>query len=118
MKLITFEGRDYIDDRMFVLELRRAMPSGSGKKENLWTLVTKRNVLGFPPTRADDFETWDEAMAYIKLVLPQTPLISLGGKVPTPLLSYEEHLAWLKAKGLRGPYIHPKEDEKPGKYQI
>jgi hypothetical protein len=111
MKLIPFEGLEYLDDRMFVLELRKAMPSGRAKKEKLWTLVTKRNVLGFPPTRADDFDTWDEAMDYIKHALPQTPLISLEGQVPAPLLSYDEHLAWLKARGLRGPYIHPKENE-------
>jgi len=107
VKPIHFQGRDYIDDRMFIVELRKALMNDKNYHEKPWTLVTKRNVLGFPATRADDFETWDRAMEYLKHILPQTPLISLGGECPTTTPSYEQHLAWLDTQGLHRPYIHP-----------
>jgi len=92
----TWQGRPYLDDRVFILELRRAIKAG----HRVWAVVTRRNVRGFPPRRVDDFETKEDAIAYIKQVEPSTPRISLGGQSPCPEPTYDEYLAWCRHEGI------------------
>jgi hypothetical protein len=85
-----WRGETYLDDRLFILDLQQA------KKGNheVWAVTTRRNIKGFPPFRVDDFKTKEEAVSFLKGVEPSTPRISLHGKSPTPVPTYEEYLRW------------------------
>lgn len=101
-QILSFEGREYLDDRMFVLEIARALPSSPPNATDMpWILVTRRNVRGYPPTRADDFATWQAAADYVRQVEPTTPRISLGGRSPDPVPTYDEFVAWCRGCGVR-----------------
>jgi hypothetical protein len=67
-----------------------------------WTLTTRRNHIGYPPTRVDHFESLGELLAYVRKAEPETPRQSLGGSSPDPVPSYEEYLEWLADNGLQG----------------
>jgi len=104
---IPFEGHHYLDDRMFVLEICRALPNSPPKASDMpWVLVTRRNVRGYPPTRADDFATWEEAAEYVRRVEAETPRVSLGGKPPVPTPTYDQYIAWCREQGLRSALLH------------
>ena len=90
----TWQGQQYLDDRVFILDLQPATKAG----RKVWAVTTRRNVKGFPPRRVDDFQTKEEAIAYLKQVEPSTPRISLSGASPTPEPTYEEYLAWCKSE--------------------
>lgn len=99
---INFQGNEYFDDRVFVLDIARALPSSPpNPNDKPWCLVTRRNVRGYPPTRADDFDTWEAAAEYVRRIEPETPLISHDGKSPNPAPTYDEYLAWCREHGIR-----------------
>ncbi|OGM99141.1 MAG: hypothetical protein A2649_02010 [Candidatus Yanofskybacteria bacterium RIFCSPHIGHO2_01_FULL_41_26] len=113
-KTIKFQGHEYFDDRLFVLYLCKGKvdPESEGliattiyhdsaPEEYIWCVVTYRNYNRYPLYRIDSFYNKDDAIAYIKTIEPETPLISLGGKPPQKPLSYEDYVAWKKKNNLR-----------------
>jgi hypothetical protein len=100
---MQFEGREYFDDRLFVLELAhvatRSLTHAESPKSR-WAVITRRNVLGYLPFRSDDFETREEAVRYLHSMAPTTPRVSLGGKSPNPTPSLAEFKIWLASSGL------------------
>src|SRR3989338_2081394 len=101
--LNIFEGKEYFDDRLFVMYLCKGKvdPESDGliattiyhdsaPDEYIWCAVTYRNSNRYPLYRIDSFYKKDDAIAYIKLVEPETPLISLGGQSQKNPLSYED----------------------------
>ena len=98
------------DDRMFVLEVSRSQVTDSrsgGRPRMAWSVVTRRNVPGYPPTRVDDFPTRAEAVVYYQKVAIETPRVSLGEKPPAPLPSLDEYRSWLVAEDLFDPILNP-----------
>jgi len=87
-----YEGRVYNDDRVFILDLVLTEKDC----RTSWAVVTRRNHEGFPPFRVDKFNSKEEAITFIRKIEPTTPLISLDGKSPEKLLSYEEYCDKLK----------------------
>jgi len=105
---------EYRDDRMFVMRLSADFSvdadgsvSINGKYFNLRSrdqavaLVTYRNVRQLTAVRVDQFDNMDAAEDYIKKVEPTCPRLSSGHRSPDPIPSWEEHLKWLHANGLR-----------------
>ena len=102
-----FQGENYVDDRLYVLELRRAGPYTDGKP---WLLVTRDNIVGrYPPYRVDEFDTYGEALAYLNEIVSHVPMISLDCKAAVPPPTIEELEEWIAKAGLRPNY-----DEKAG----
>ncbi|MDJ1463719.1 ankyrin repeat domain-containing protein [Nitratireductor sp. GZWM139] len=98
---------DYLDDRMFVLEVRHSLSGSAIKAEHqeTWSVITCRNVRGYPPFRIDPFNTQAEAVRYLRKVAPQSPRVSLNGSAPFPVPSWSEFQNWLEENGLqRMPY--------------
>ena len=73
-----FNGETYRDDRMYVMNIATATMKKDNKK--CWNLATYRNTMNLPATRNDFFDTKKELIDYVKLVEPQTPLISCYGE--------------------------------------
>ena len=73
-----FNGETYRDDRMYVMNSATATMKKDNKK--CWNLATYRNTMNLPATRNDFFDTKKELIDYVKLVEPQTPLISCSGE--------------------------------------
>jgi len=112
--MITFQGEQYFDDRLFVLYLCKGKVElesdgliattiyhDSAPADYIWCVVTYKNFNRYPLYRIDSFYKKDDAIAYIKLIEPETPLISLGGKLPQPPLSYQDYVAWKKKNNLK-----------------
>ena len=102
--MIEYEGESYLDDRLYILELRRARVSGETKI----SVTTFRNVRHYAPTRTDDYDHMNDAVDFIKKIEPQTPLISLGGKP----MKYDKGeniwkawIQWMKENKLQSPLI-------------
>lgn len=105
---------EYRDDRMYVMRI-----SSNSEKlndglisflirqddaQNLMdpvVLITYRNTYRLPAVRADEFDTIDDALSYIKRVEPTCPRISLGRQAHSPTPTWEAHLAWLHSEGLK-----------------
>jgi len=68
------------------MEVRRASTRSPDEKQ--WTVLIRRNTFGFPPTSADDFSMWEEAVEYVRKFDPITLRISLGVQSPDPAPSY------------------------------
>ena len=115
-KKIQFEGQEYFDDRLFVLYLcagKVEIEEGeegavwttiyheNPPAEYLWCVVTYRNCKRYPLYRVDSFHNKEDAIAYIKQIEPETPLISLSGKPPQNPLPYEKYLEWKKNNNLK-----------------
>ena len=94
MKL--YKGKLYNDDRLFILDLS---PAVKGNR-SVWAVITRRNCEGFPPFRADEFETKKEAINFIVQIEPTTPLISLAGKSPDISLPYLAYCETLRRQGI------------------
>ena len=92
-----WKGHWYHDDRLFVLDIVLAK-KGSGR---VWAVITRRNCTGYPPVRVDEFDSREDAQAYVKEVEPITPLISHGGSARSPTPSYAEYITLLREDGLR-----------------
>lgn len=63
--------------------------------------MTYRNCNRYPLYSVDSFYKKEDAIAYIKEIEPETPLISLGEKSPQNPLSYEAYLLWKKETNLK-----------------
>ena len=109
-----FEDQLYNDDRMFVLHIARCRATvdddgiatttiyhGAPPPDCKWCLVTYRNTERYPAVRVDNFESLEEAQAYLQRVEPTVPLVSLGGSGPKTPLSYEEFVAWKKRNRMK-----------------
>jgi hypothetical protein len=85
--MLEFEGRRYLDDRMFVVEVVQVMArttGGYGHGGQRWAVITRRNIAGLPATKVDEFDTREAAVAHANSIESTIPLISLGGKSPPP----------------------------------
>ena len=115
-KTINFRGQKYFDDRLFILYLCKGTvevePDDDGvvwtkiyhetaPDNHIWCVATYRNFNRYPLYRVDSFYKKEDAMAYIRKIEPETPLISLDGTPPTNPLSYEEYLSWKKKNNLK-----------------
>tara|TARA_Y100000389_G_C17265068_1_gene415010 strand:- start:225 stop:677 length:453 start_codon:yes stop_codon:yes gene_type:complete len=78
-KQIEFQGDFYRDDRMYVMNLSNGILEIDSKKIPKFVLVTYRNNINLVATRANYFETKEEAEKYIKNVEFEVPLISNNG---------------------------------------
>lgn len=106
MNEIEFNGEIYHDDRMFVLYLCKCTVDinedimittiyhEEAPENHKWCIVTYKNIARYLATRVDHFNSENEAIAYIKQVEPQVPLISLGGRSPETPLPYDHFVIW------------------------
>lgn len=89
------------DDRQFVMEITRTRKGAvAATAIEQWSVVTRRNVQGYPPFRIDSFDTKEEAQRFYESIVVRTPLVSLGGKPIDPEPTLDEFRAWLRSKGL------------------
>ncbi len=98
------------DDRMFVLEVcpvKTQLLNSSMSNKREWTVITRRNVLGYPPHRSDTFQSKTEAIEYYKKVVVDTPRVSLGNNSPLPPPTLVEYKAWLKDENIYDPLLNP-----------
>jgi hypothetical protein len=119
--MLHFDGEDYLDDRIFVLDVGRAIISSSDPNAYrgvIWSVTTSRNTRLRPPFRVDEFHTREEAIAFLEKVEPTTPRISLGGRSPDRVPSIEEYQAWLRASGLRPAWVEPEPSKKGAAYEL
>ena len=63
---INYQGDTYRDDRIFVMNLSRGKVEINDEISQKFVLVTYRNSLKFVATRADHFDTKEDAENYIK----------------------------------------------------
>lgn len=90
-------GESYNDDRLFILDYGRVRRGA----DTVWGVITRRNIPGrFPPFRSDVFDSEEAAIAFIQSTEPSTPRISLGGRSPDPVPTYEEYCSWLAREGI------------------
>ena len=98
------------DDRLFVFEISPVTTSSltsNAPERHEWAVITRRNVVGFPPKRTDSFSTRSEAELYYKKVVVETPRVSLGEQKPDPIPTLEEYTTWLKNENLFDPVLNP-----------
>ena len=98
------------DDRMFVLEISQATARNDTSVDNdeqVWPVVTRRNVPGYPPHRVDNFPTEAEAVDFYKKMAVATPRLSLEEKSPDPTPSLDQYTSWLTAEKLFDPLLNP-----------
>ena len=76
---ISYQGDTYRDDRIFVMNLSRGKVEINGEIYQKFVLVTYRNSLKFVATRADHFDTKEDAINYIKK-------IDIGNKINNYIL--------------------------------
>ena len=96
---IKFEGEIYRDDRIFVMNLSKGKVEINNVTSQKFILVTYRNSVKFVATRADHFDTKEDAENYIKKIEHEVPLISQNGKplpIPDNVDTREFWLNWLK----------------------
>lgn len=101
-----YGGHLYYDDRLFLLHLclgtvdidnevvTTTIHHENPPPEAKWCLVTYRNCDNYPAVSVFHFQSRDDAIAYMRLVEPTTPLISDRGQPATPPLSYNEYTRW------------------------
>jgi hypothetical protein len=108
----------FLDDRMFVLAVYPARLA-KDKEENhqtvifydqtpengLWTVLTFRNVEGYPLVGVAHFEKEEHARAYKAGLEPSIPLTSLGGQSPKTQMTPEDFAAWKEEMGFQD--FHP-----------
>lgn len=100
---IKFEGEIYRDDRIFVMNLSKGKVEINNVASQKFILVTYRNSVKFVATRADHFDTIEDAKNYIKKVEHESPLISQNGKplpIPNNVDVWQFWLNWLKINNL------------------
>ena len=111
---IAYQGDQYFDDRLYVLYLCKGKvdPESDGliattiyhdqaPADSIWCVVTYKNCNRYPLNRIDSFYKKDDAIAYLKLIEPETPLISLEGKSPQNPVAYDDYVLWKKKNGLK-----------------
>ena len=108
----------FLDDRMFVLAVYPARLA-KDKEENhqtvifydqtpengLWTVLTFRNVEGYPLVGVAHFEKEEHARLYKAGLEPSIPLTSLGGQSPKTHMTPEDFAAWKEERGFQD--FHP-----------
>lgn len=111
--MITFQGQEYFDDRLFVLYLCKGsveiesdrvaitLYHDQAPTDHIWCIVTYRNCNRYPLCRVDPFYKKDDAIAYLREVEPTVPLISLNGRSPQKPLSYDGFVAWKQKNKFR-----------------
>ena len=114
-KTTKYQEQDYFDDRLFVLYLCAGTVEIEDGKDgavwtsvyhenppetHIWCVVTYKNCLRYPLYRVDSFHQKEDAVAYIRQIEPETPLISLGGQPPKNPLPFEQYLEWKKRNNL------------------
>ena len=102
--MIEFQGETYRDDRVYVINLSKAIVTKGSERSTKWELGTYRNTISLPATRSDHFETRKEAIEYLKEVEPTVPLISKGGKpleIPGEVDRWLYWIEWLHENGLK-----------------
>ena len=114
-KTITFEGREYFDDRLYVMTICPGRtytnseglicttiyfetvppPSLNGPKErDCFVLATYFNSPRYPLLNLKHFSSMANAEQYLKIHEPQVPRISVGGMSRWPPLSYPDFQEW------------------------
>jgi hypothetical protein len=114
IRTIKFQGEEYFDDRLFVLYLCKGKVEIKSDDvvvttiyheqepaDFIWCVVTYRNCNRYPLYRADSFYKKEDAIVYIKQIEPETPLISLDGKVPVQPMSYDDYCTWKKENSFK-----------------
>lgn len=97
------------DDRVFILEICQTENSNLMMNEEMnlkWSVITRRNVTGYPPYRTDSFDTKNQVMDYYKKIVVETPRVSLENKPPKPIPSLDEYVSWLKKENLFDPILN------------
>ncbi|MFQ6239690.1 ankyrin repeat domain-containing protein [Sinorhizobium meliloti] len=87
----------YFDDRVYLYEVGRGL-SGSVldvEFKETYSVISRRNVHRYPPVRIAEFETYAEAIEFLRKVAPATPRVSLGHRPPDPVPSWEEYQKWV-----------------------
>ncbi len=109
----NFQDIEYFDDRMFVMYLCKGKVEikdgivtttiyhNDDPVDSVWSVVTYRNTHRYPLSRVDSFFEKESALEYIKMVEPETPLVSLDGESPAHLLPYEAYLKWKEENHLK-----------------
>ena len=112
---IPFNGCAYHDDRMYILHLCQGTidttPDSDGllwtqihhenpPAESIWCLITLKNYGSYPISRVDHFHRKEDALAYMRMVEPEVPLISLGGRPPEVPMTSKAFTEWKKANGM------------------
>jgi hypothetical protein len=102
MEMLSFGGRYYLDDRMFVVHVEPVTHDDPAGDEAVagWAVTTRRNVPGYAVVRRSLFETRERAIGVLRKLAPQTPRLSLHGLSPVPAPTFEQHNAWLREQGL------------------
>ena len=110
---IHYNGQEYHDDRMFVLNLAKGtvvtkpdqdgiiwttICHGNAPSEHIWCLVTYKNCVGYPISRVDHFAEKDNALNYMRGVETEVPLISLNGRAPQIPMSISDFNSWKKSR--------------------
>ena len=112
------QDETFLDDRMFVLAVYPARLA-KDKEENhqtvifydqtpengLWTVLTFRNVEGYPLVGVAHFEKEEHARAYKAGLEPSIPLTSLGGQSPQTRMTPDDFAAWKEEMGFKD--FHP-----------
>lgn len=117
--MIKFQEREYFDDRLFILYLCKGKVEiqtddivattifhEQEPADFVWCLVTFRNCSRYPALRVDSFYKKENAIAYLRSIEPETPLISLHGKSPISPRSYEDYLSWKKENNFKEYDFH------------
>jgi len=112
---IKYQGQGYFDDRLFVLYLCAgtveiedgedgsvwtAIYHENPPENHIWCVATYKNCSRYPLYRVDSFNHKEDAVAYMRQIESETPLISLDGQPPKNPLPFEKYLEWKKNNNL------------------
>ena len=100
IRVIEYEGEDYRDDRIFVINLSYGKEGDVPK----WILSTYRNTVHLIGRSTKCFDSKEEAIDYLKSIEQEVPLISNHGnplEIPEGIENKWEYFnEWLKKRNL------------------
>tara|TARA_B100000780_G_scaffold74753_1_gene50264 strand:+ start:1064 stop:1759 length:696 start_codon:yes stop_codon:yes gene_type:complete len=100
MRVIEYKGKDYRDDRIFVINLSHGKEGEVPK----WILSTYRNTVHIKVYKTNCFDNKEEAVNYLKSIEYEVPLISNHGnplEIPKDIENKWEYFnEWLKKRNL------------------
>ena len=100
IRVIEYEGEDYRDDRIFVINLSYGKEGDVPK----WILSTYRNTVHLIGRSTKCFDSKEEAIDYLKSIEQEVPLISNHGnplEIPEGIENKREYFnEWLKKRNL------------------
>ena len=100
IRVIEYEGEDYRDDRIFVINLSYGKEGDVPK----WILSTYRNTVHLIGRSTKCFDSKEEAIDYLKSIEQEVPLISNHGnplEIPEDIENKWEYFnEWLKKRNL------------------